>query len=126
LRRPPDSEEIPIFGTSVAFLEENMSQSDVLDTSTLPYEWSKEIKEYIDYCRAFDPTGMVCMFRFKVWQNGFLVDPKEYNWDGTWLQVKGERDVTAQYYTTETILLDLSKLPVPGIDITPDERKLLK
>lgn len=117
LRRPVDSEEIPIFGTSVAFGEDNMEMSDVLDTSTLPYAWAPEVKEYIDYCRKFDPTGMVCMFRFKVWQNGFLVEPKNYNWDGTWLQIKGKRDVTAQYYVTESILLDLTKLPYPGLDI---------
>lgn len=117
LRRPPEQEEIPLFGTSVAFGEDNMVNSDVLDTSNLPYQWAKEIREYIDYCRAFDPTGMVCMFRFKVYKNGSLVETKKYNWDGSWLQVKGEQDVRAQYYVTESLLLDLTKLPYPGIDI---------
>lgn len=118
LNRVRPQSEIVVFGTDIAFGEQNMANpADVLDVDSLPYEWVIDIRRYIDYCRELDPTGACCVFQFQLFKNGYFIEPQHYKWDRGWLTLKQDIDVTAQYYAIEVFRRDWNNFPARCIDI---------
>lgn len=117
LHRVRPSAEIPIFGTDIAFGPESMHNPDVLSIDQLPYDWVQPIKEYIAYCRERDTSGQCCIFQYQLFKNGYYIEPKHYRWDGEWLVLNQDIDVTAQYYAIEVLRTDWKSFPPACIAI---------
>lgn len=117
LHRVRPAYEVPIFGTDIAFGVENMSNPDVLSLEQVPYTWVEPIREYIKYCRERDKSGQCCIFQYQLYKNTFYIEPTKYRWDGEWLILEDEIDVTAQYYALEVLRTDWSNFPKQCLSI---------
>ena len=103
---PWRGKELAVFASDIVFEADNMTNPLVLETDKLDYEWNPAIKSYIERCRRVDPTGMRCLIRFCIYEDGVLVDPKRYRWDGNVLRLEGEVQLEKHYYVVESVLTD--------------------
>ncbi|MGL5397277.1 MAG: hypothetical protein ACRDBQ_18670 [Shewanella sp.] len=114
IHSPLKSKLLHIFGTDIAFGEENMSNPYVLSTDDLPYEWNPELLPYINHCRVIDPTGMTGVFRTEIFEHGLIIEPRLYKWEGNELYLNREMDVRKSYFITESVMSDWR-----GMDLWP-------
>lgn len=106
---------LPIFGTDVAFGEDNMVSPTVFNIDDLPYVWNEALIPYINHCRRIDPTGMTGVFRFACFEEGLLIEPKLYNWDiDNNFKLNRTMNVRKNYFILETVIRDWR-----GIDLWP-------
>lgn len=108
---------LPIFGTDVCFGEDNMDNPVVCTTDDLPYVWNPVLLPYIEHCRTIDPTGQRGVFRMELFENGILVQPSAYHWEGNEFSLKHTIDVTKGYFLTERVIYDWR-----GMDMWPLQR----
>ncbi|QXO09498.1 hypothetical protein pEaSNUABM11_00074 [Erwinia phage pEa_SNUABM_11] len=114
LHYPSKATVLPVFGTDVAFDEDNMLDPVVFDVDDLPYRWNDALLPYINHCRRIDRTGMTGMFRFLAFEEGALIEPRLYYWDGDKFQLKRRQSVEKNYFVLETVVSDWR-----GIDLWP-------
>lgn len=116
---------VPIFGTDVAFGEENMSNPVVCTTDDLPYVWNPELLPYIEHCRAIDPTGMTGVFRMEMFEEGARIEPSLYHWEGEEFSLKREMDVTKNYFLTERVIFDWRNIDLWPLNRYPKAAEIL-
>ena len=111
---PDRDKELMIFASDIVFDEDNMTDSLILTTDALDYEWNPYIREYVEYCRKIDPTGQNCLFKFRLFEHGAMVSPSRLRWENNALFLKGDVKLEKKYFVTESVRSDWR-----GIDLYP-------
>lgn len=125
LHYPAKHAPLPIFGTDVAFEEDNMVDPVVFNVADLPYRWNDALLPYIEHCRRIDRTGMTGMFRFLAFEEGALIEPRLYHWDNGNFQLLRRQNVTKNYFVLETVLSDWRDLDLWPLHLYPKAAEVL-
>ena len=115
-----------MFGTDVAFGEENMIDPEVCSIDDLPYVWNADVVPYIEHCRTIDPTGQTGIIRMELFENGQIIEPRFYHWENGVFSLRNrEVHVEKAYYLTESAIHDWRNLDLWPLHLYPKAAKVL-
>lgn len=122
---PIKPKALPIFASDVCFGEDNMSNPVVCTVDDLPYQWNPVLIPYIEHCRAIDPTGQRGVFRMEMFEEGLLIEPRLYHWEGDEFSLTREMDVSKGYMLTESVIYDWRGMDMWPLQKYPKAAELL-
>ncbi|EDI7383710.1 hypothetical protein CGA70_17420 [Salmonella enterica subsp. enterica serovar Mbandaka] len=123
---PLKAKLLHVFGTDVAFGEENMIDPEVCSIDDLPYVWNADMVPYIEHCRTIDPTGQTGIIRMELFENGQIIEPRFYHWENGVFSLRNrEVHVEKAYYLTESAIHDWRNMDLWPLHLYPKAAKVL-
>ncbi|EPJ2512128.1 hypothetical protein ACTGOH_005093, partial [Salmonella enterica subsp. enterica serovar Bareilly] len=123
---PLKAKLLHVFGTDVAFGEENMIDPEVCSIDDLPYVWNADVVPYIEHCRTIDPTGQTGIIRMELFENGQIIEPRFYHWENGVFSLRNrEVHVEKAYYLTESAIHDWRNMDLWPLHLYPKAAKVL-